>query len=867
MRDQTCNNQSVLLSTEPAEQKHQRLAVATVLFSLLIFIAAIPFAHVQLPPVWPFMPIYQSALVINDLITAVILFSQFNILRMRALLVLACGYLFTAVIAAIHLLTFPGLFSATGLLGAGPQTTAWLYMVWHAGFPLTVIAYAVLGQRNVEPRPQFPSSGFFPILTGITVVLALAYIVTLITTVGHNLLPSIMQNDRYTATMVFVVATVWVSSGAALILLWKRQRSTTLDIWLMVVMCSWIFDVGLSAVFNGGRFDLGFYFGRMYGLFSSVFVLTVLLVEMAEMYKRLAKSFEAEQEERKHEAEERRRVFETSLDLILVTDRHGNFIRVSPSCTAILGYQPDEMIGHSAVEFIHRDDLEATRSEMRSARRGHQNRNFDTRYIGKNGLIVTLAWTGVWSEPEQKHFFIGRDMTEAKKAEERLRHLAHYDQLTELPNRFSLQSDLETLIDRNAEAGLDHHSIAMLDLDGFKDINDTLGHSTGDELLKAVAQRLTAVAGDLARIYRLGGDEFVAVFAGCGDPRPVAEIVETMLGRLFERFEINGQNLFIGASAGIAIAPADGSNVEDLLANVDLALYEAKAQGGRTYRLFLPVLRARAEARRKLDTEIRRAFAENEFELFFQPQVRLADGVTIGAEALLRWRHPERGLLAPGAFIEALTESPIVRDVGNWILRTACQSSAAWRTRGLAPIRIGVNLFPAQFHHDDLLPSVEDVLLQTGLPPDALELEITENIGLSDDARVLSRLSELRKKGVHLAFDDFGTGYASLNYLTRYPLSRIKIDQSFVRKIPGSAQDIAIVRSIIVMAHNLGLGVVAEGVETPVQAAFLQTEGCDEVQGYLYAKPLSFADFEKFLQPQHAVPLREHASGLSRAGS
>jgi PAS domain S-box-containing protein len=464
MRDQTCNNQSVLLSTEPAEQKHQRLAVATVLFSLLIFIAAIPFAHVQFPPVWPFMPIYQSALVINDLITAVILFSQFNILRMRALLVLACGYLFTAVIAAIHLLTFPGLFSATGLLGAGPQTTAWLYMVWHAGFPLTVIAYAVLGQRNVEPRPQFPSSGFFPILTGITVVLALAYIVTLITTVGHNLLPSIMQNDRYTATMVFVVATVWVSSGAALILLWKRQRSTTLDIWLMVVMCSWIFDVGLSAVFNGGRFDLGFYFGRMYGLFSSVFVLTVLLVEMAEMYKRLAKSFEAEQEERKHEAEERRRVFETSLDLILVTDRHGNFIRVSPSCTAILGYQPDEMIGHSAVEFIHRDDLEATRNEMRSARRGHQNRNFDTRYIGKNGLIVTLAWTGVWSEPEQKHFFIGRDMTEAKKAEERLRHLAHYDQLTELPNRFSLQSDLETLIDRNAEAGLDHHSIAMLDL-------------------------------------------------------------------------------------------------------------------------------------------------------------------------------------------------------------------------------------------------------------------------------------------------------------------------------------------------------------------------------------------------------------------
>ena len=657
MREKALSNQSVILSLEPAEQKHRRLAAAVVLFSLLIFIAAIPFAHVPLSPVWPFMPVYQSALVVNDLITAIILFSQFNILRMQGLLVLACGYLFTAVIAAVHLLTFPGLFSETGLLAAGPQTTAWLYMAWHAAFPLTVSAYALLGQRNSEPHQRSQPSSFYAILTGIVAVLALAYMVTLIATVGHELLPGIMQNNRYTPAMTFVVATVWMLSGVSLVLLWRQRRPTTLDVWLMVVMCSWIFDVGLSAVFNGGRFDLGFYVGRMYGLSSSIFVLTVLLLEMGEMYKRLAKSLEAEQEEHRHETEERRRVFETSVDLILVTDRHGNFIRVSPSCTTILGYQPDEMIGHSAVEFIHRDDLEATRSEMRSARRGRETRNFETRYIGKSDQVVTLAWTGVWSEPEQKHFFIGRDMTEPKKAEAKLRYLAHYDQLTDLPNRFSLHNDLETLIDRDAEPGLGHNAIALLDLDGFKDINDTLGHSAGDNLLKAVAQRLTAVAGDRARVYRLGGDEFVAVFAGCGDPRPVADVVETMLARLSERFEVNDQSLFIGASAGIAIAPADGSNVEDLLANVDLALYEAKAQGGRTYRLFLPVLRARAEARRTLDTEIRRAFSENEFELFFQPQVRLADGATVGAEALLRRRHPERGLLAPGAFIEALVES------------------------------------------------------------------------------------------------------------------------------------------------------------------------------------------------------------------
>ena len=358
---------------------------------------------------------------------------------------------------------------------------------------------------------------------------------------------------------------------------------------------------------------------------------------------------------------------------------------------------------------------------------------------------------------------------------------------------------------------------------------------------------MTATASDLARVYRLGGDEVVAVFAACGDPLSVGGLLDAMLARLAEPFEIGGQTLFISASAGIAFAPADGSNVDELIANADLALYEAKGQGGRTYRLFLPAYRARAEARRMLDSELRRAVSEREFELFFQPQVRLRDSAILGAEALVRWRHPTRGLLGPEAFIDALVESPTVRDVGSWILQAACSNSAAWRTRGLTPIRIGVNLFPAQFHHDGLLTDIENVLSQTGLPADSLELEITENIGLNDDGKVLARLTALREMGVHLAFDDFGTGYASLNYLTRYPLSRIKIDQSFVRKIPESRQDAAIVRSIIVMAHNLGLEVVAEGVETPEQAAFLQEEGCDQVQGFLFARPLSNGAFEELL--------------------
>jgi EAL domain-containing protein (putative c-di-GMP-specific phosphodiesterase class I) len=285
-----------------------------------------------------------------------------------------------------------------------------------------------------------------------------------------------------------------------------------------------------------------------------------------------------------------------------------------------------------------------------------------------------------------------------------------------------------------------------------------------------------------------------------------------------------------------------------MLANADLALYEAKAHGGRTYRLFLPAFRAQAEARRELDLELRRAFSEKEFELYFQPQIRLSDGAVVGAEALLRWRHPERGVLAAEKFIKALAESVIAREVGRWVLRIACEKAAAWRSKGLPPVRIGVNRFPAQFHHETLLYDIEHTLRQTGLPADALELEITENIGLDGDERILARLQALRKMGAQLTFDDFGTGYASLSYLSRYPLTRIKIDQSFVQKISDNDQDTAIVRSIIILAHNLGLAVIAEGVETFAQARFLHAQGCEEVQGFLCAGPLPQAVFEEFLR-------------------
>jgi diguanylate cyclase (GGDEF)-like protein/PAS domain S-box-containing protein len=540
---------------------------------------------------------------------------------------------------------------------------------------------------------------------------------------------------------------------------------------------------------------------------------------------------------------------------LCMLDPDGNVTNWNTGAERIKGYSGQEIIGRHFSIFYLADDCATgipAASLATAAREGkYQTEAWRVRKDGSR-FVASVTIEAIYSDNMELLGFakLTRDITERKAAEGKLNYLAHYDHLTGLPNRVSLQRDLGDFLRGGPEGR--PTSMALLDLDGFKDVNNSLGHNIGDQLLKQVAGRLLALAGDDEQVYRIGGDEFAVLFPECGDPLTVAHSVNEVLNELAEPFEIDGRVLYIGASAGITIGPAHGSAVDDLMENVDLALYEAKSCGGRKYRLYFPALRARAQARRELDIELRRAFADREFELYFQPQVRLADGAVVGAEALLRWRHPERGILGPGAFIEVLAESAFAGDVGRWILRTACQSAAAWRDKGLSPVRIAVNLFPIQFNHESLAGALEDALRQSGLPADALELEITENICLGQNEQILAPLQTLRDKGVQIAFDDFGTGYATLNILTQYPLSRIKIDQSFVRKISENTQDDAIIRAIIAMAHNLGLEVIAEGVETRAQAAFLHNEKCEEVQGFLYAKPLPLHEFENFLRSASA---------------
>lgn len=431
-----------------------------------------------------------------------------------------------------------------------------------------------------------------------------------------------------------------------------------------------------------------------------------------------------------------------------------------------------------------------------------------------------------------------REVTEQVRAQEELRHLAYHDLLTELPSRARFN---EAAAQAVAEArGL---VLLMLDLDDFKHVNEAFGHCAGDEVLRQVAQRLSGCLAGRGLLARHGGDEFALLLPGERGAEEAGAIATEMLATLEAApFAIGGRMFRMAASAGLVLVPAgEGAALETLLADADLALYRAKADGGGLFRIFSATDREVYEARRRLDGEIEQAVARREFELHYQPQVRLADGALVGVEALLRWRHPLRGLLSPAVFLEALEGSRHARGVGAWIIDEVCRQGAEWRRTGLH-LRMGLNLFGEQLRGGDLPDVVMAALARWQLPPEALELELTENIALQQDEGVLAALHALRSCGVGIAFDDFGTGFASLVTLQNVPVTRLKIDRSFITRLVEGGHDAAIVEAILTLARNLGLEVIAEGVETEAQEAFLRSRGCPEGQGYRYGKALPPAD-------------------------
>jgi diguanylate cyclase (GGDEF)-like protein/PAS domain S-box-containing protein len=529
-----------------------------------------------------------------------------------------------------------------------------------------------------------------------------------------------------------------------------------------------------------------------------------------------------------------------SPDGIICIDPRGRIAFWNGASERIFGYSAGEAIGETLDLIVPRYGARNSPQLLRALHYCERKLLGGTlalqaRRKDKTELSIDLSLSK-WSEGGSTYFgAIVRDTTARRLSENRLHRLAHFDTLTDLPNRAALRKFVDDIL-QSKRAG----AMLILNLDRFKYINDTLGHDAGDLMIKAVANRLRQGVRASDFVARTGGDEFALFLPDVTEAHvagDIADVAMTAIGQLFKA----GDTLTpVSVSVGIALCPQDASNEAELLICADLALAKAKAEGRNRRSFFDPELKQKAINQQTLEQEMRLAIDRSEFELFYQPQFNIHERYITGAEALLRWRHPQRGLLAPASFISALEASPLAATVGRWVLKTACAQAAKWRVHA-RDFRMGVNLFTAQFH-GDLADEVLSTLKALGLPPNALELEVTENIVLRSDM-TLSPLKALHQAGVGIAFDDFGTGYASLTLLKQYPISRLKIDQSFVRNMCTSVEDAALVRSITYLGRSFGLEVIAEGVETDEQDAQLRQIGCGEVQGYLFGRPVSAASF------------------------
>ena len=437
-----------------------------------------------------------------------------------------------------------------------------------------------------------------------------------------------------------------------------------------------------------------------------------------------------------------------------------------------------------------------------------------------------------------------RDLLELKVLErnEALDRLAHYDALTGLPNRFLFNDRLRHALARASRDGY-RVCVLLIDLDRFKNINDTAGHPAGDALLRQVGERLQAYAREEDTLARLGGDEFALIMENFDQDELPATVADKIQQKLLQPFLVEESEIYLTASIGISLFPDDADDTVTLLKNADAAMYRAKAEGKNKYQYYTRELTRAANSRFSLENELRQALERDEFELYYQPQYSLAEGRLSGAEALIRWRHPQHGLMSPADFIWLAEETGLILPLGAWVLQHACQQIRRWRDCEVMQGPVSVNLSAHQFTQDNLLQLIGQLLDENGLPPGSLEIEITESALMGQAESVCQLVRAFKRSGVTLAIDDFGTGYCSLAYLKRFQVDKLKIDRSFVRDIPEDGNDVAIVRAIIAMAHSLGLTVIAEGVETEAQSMLLRELDCDQVQGYLYGRPVPADQF------------------------
>ncbi|HWJ95341.1 MAG TPA: EAL domain-containing protein [Telluria sp.] len=527
-------------------------------------------------------------------------------------------------------------------------------------------------------------------------------------------------------------------------------------------------------------------------------------------------------------------VFENSRDAIVVVDREFKVVALNHAYVELSGFTQDDLIGHilPSLRLGVRDRTVDEQIWAEVNRHGHWEGEIESVRSNGQRFPAEVAITAM-SDVQRRltsYMIAIEDITERKRNEEAARHQAEHDPLTGLPNRVLF---LDRLHQALATARRQHNRFALmfLDLDRFKLINDTMGHAAGDDVLKEVALRLTHCVRGVDTVSRLGGDEFVVLLADIGGVDQAAHVASAVMQAVARPMRADGQDVSLSVSIGIAICPSDGSDQQTLLKHADVAMYHAKQQGRNEFRFFSPEMNAHVVERVLMENQLRRALARHEFELEYQPEVDISTGRTIGVEALIRWRHPERGVLLPQEFIQVAEESGLIVPIGEWVLGEACRQARAWRDEGF-PVVVAVNLSNVQFIHNNLVHCVDEALERSGLEPQYLDLEITESIIMNGDAGTVRTVQSLRSRGINLTIDDFGTGYSSLSNLRRFPLSKLKIDRSFVDDITSAPADAAMIPAIIAVARSLKLRVIAEGVETVEQLRFLQQHGCDEYQGY-----------------------------------
>ncbi len=574
-----------------------------------------------------------------------------------------------------------------------------------------------------------------------------------------------------------------------------------------------------------------------------------------------------------------RYIVNTSPDIIYILDQDGHFTFINERIESLLGYSKEEIVGKHYSFLVHHDDMEQAKyvfNERRVGTRAAKNIELrlkckddgKSRHFNNRTLPIELSAMGMYTGDSQSSssytgtYGVARDVTERKIAEETINFQAYHDLLTKLPNRALLRDRLSLAISQ-AKREDEKLAVMFLDLDRFKNINDSLGHMIGDELLQQVSMRLKECIRAADTLARFGGDEFTLLLPKLHNGRDDAsKLADKITHTLKQPFIIDGHELYVSASIGIALYPHDGSNIDTLIKHADVAMYHVKGQGKNGYKFYSNEMNVPYLEKLSLDTGIHRALDSNEFNLVYQPQVNLRTGEIVGVEALLRWEHPEHGAISPSEFIPFAEESGLIIDIGYWVIQTACAELNRWRTAGLPEIRMSINISARQLMEDNIVKNIISIMKDYDVPGQCIELEITENAIMDDMDSIIRKLQELSGHGITIGIDDFGTGYSSLSYLHKLPIHTLKIDRTFLKESRINKGDNTIINTIVAMAKGLGLNVIAEGVESQAQLEYLREIDCSEAQGFLFGKPLPAEVISQLLiQEPFATPGSRNASG------